>query len=210
MVITLNKNKGIKTLKSLSLYFSVLILLSLIAIIVIDLIVGFDPSIYQGENSTNILYLPTILLVLIIEELSFRLVLSDKKETQVLGLSFFISFVLNLLEIHIFDFGYLLLFFSFIITSVLLNLVLSKLLANKKPIRINTYLLITVSSILFAYSHFVLKDPMILLGPEILFLLPYFLRSIIYSIARVKFGIKYSIALHILFNLFVVILQLSR
>lgn len=204
MAIHFNDKTGRTFFKRISLLFFYLLVVTLLATLIVDFILTFNPIIYRGKNDVAPNLIPTIILMPIIEELSFRLLLTNKAHTLKLGLSFFLGFLLSSVFSTYSDSGYLSLTIIFILSSIVFNFILSRVFIPKEEVvDVNQVALAIVMSILFAYVHFVFTDPWIIIRLEVLYLLPHFFRSLIYSYARMTYGIKYAILLHVAFNLFI-------
>ena len=148
-----------------------------------------------------------ILLSPILEEFSYRYALGRFNVTQIkisLGLiiSFHISYLLYFYKFHqLCESNLILHFFSLYGSTISIATILFLIMSscNKQLARLNTRwnsnfpFIFYLSAILFAIYH--------VYNMPILFLLPLFAGALIFGYTRIRLGLGYAIALHILWNL---------
>ena len=71
---------------------------------------------------------------------------------------------------------------------------------TKRTSKFLTILTAILLSLLFAYSHYVSLGAEIFLNNLYLLLIPYFASGLVLSLVRLKYGLRYSIAVHLLHN----------
>jgi membrane protease YdiL (CAAX protease family) len=165
----------------------------------------------DADSTARVLYIlfTSVIIYPLAEEMSFRLWLSKNKERFYLGLGFFCILILLILtEFYKLvpinpDLSFVIFFISF---GLLLAYLLFKLMPESfelPPI----YLLIIISSILFALLHLnVIGKQTNILG-YLIILLPYSIKGYFYGYINYRIGFRYSFLVHALHNF--VILSIS-
>lgn len=169
---------------------------------------------FDLQDETIKLTLPyiawTILIVPIIEEISFRLILTRDFKKLLLGGSFFIANILALIIGSWLQLGKIITLFIYLTIAIIIFKLAKHSFSRQEPKshNWNNYLLITVSSFTFGISHYITSPETSFFSFQTLILsTPYILRGFIYSMTRIKYGITYSILLHSLFNISVLFLR---
>ncbi|WP_375580316.1 CPBP family glutamic-type intramembrane protease [Marivirga tractuosa] len=168
-------------------------------------------SLANAESLERILYvlLTSVIIYPLVEELSFRLWLVKNTKRFFLGLGFFFILILlvltefnKLVPIN-FDLSFVIFFISF---GLLLAYLLFKLMPESfelPPI----YLLIIISSILFALLHLNVTGKQTNILGYLIILLPYSIKGYFYGYINYRIGFRYSFLVHALHNF--VILSIS-
>jgi len=206
----LKKTTSIRHLRRILLLYFYLILFSIASFLIVSLILSPEQLRNHIGGSGESPILATIVFIPIIEEFAFRLFITKKENEFIIGLSCLVSFLATLILLIFWDLGYLSLISLFVCFALIIHRVISRYV-QKLNINLtakhNLISLTLISSFIFAYSHFMINQPEILFSIQVFLLLPYFIRSLVYSYARVKFGLVWSILLHSLFNTSILLIQ---
>lgn len=168
-------------------------------------------SLAHADSTARILYILFIFVIIypLAEELSFRLWLTNYKERFYLGLGFFCMLILLVLT----EFNKLVPInpdLSFVIFFISFGLLLAYLLFKLMPESFELppiYLLIIISSLLFALLHLNVTGKQTNILGYLIILLPYFIKGYFYGYINFRIGFRYSFFVHALHNF--VILSIS-
>lgn len=168
-------------------------------------------------DSTNeiwkllVVFLLSVFLHPFMEELSFRLWVTKNKKEFSFGVSYGLIFIIAIL----FDLQDLIpinkevsfdLIFFLLGTSI--GILIFKALL-KINLNINLRITVFLSSFLFAVIHLnVAPNDMWGLANYLIFLLPLFIKGLIFSYARITMGLQYSILIHVLNNLLIYLINI--
>lgn len=152
-----------------------------------------------------------LLVTPLIEEISFRGVLSSSILSVRISLAFLCAFLTNSILMFIGDYYHIILPYVIImLLSVMFFFIIGNhtaLFVSKKFISRKTrYVIIT--ALIFAFFHLGSNYKDNNLFAILIYISPYFSMGVIYGLMRTRYGIIQSIYLHIGFNLFVFILNI--
>ncbi len=146
-------------------------------------------------------FISTVLLTPLFEELSFRLSLSLKRTSVLLGFSFMISYILLIFDVHhllpLERFRPPIFFFTI---GLAIYLVTRFIVPNFELCKERLWIVILFSSMAFALIHLNVNTAQTNLLAYFLLLAPYFISGYLLAYARLTMGLGYAILCHSMTN----------
>lgn len=159
----------------------------------------------RDENnaiSLGVIFILSVIVHPIVEELSFRFFVSKKIKEFSYGLALAISFMLVLFlklynQINLnYEVGFILILVAL---ALPIGFVVHKMIQHFK-LDINLKATVVISSLLFSIIHLNIISNQSGIIQYAIILLPYFLTGFVYSYARITMGLTYCILLHCMNN----------
>jgi hypothetical protein len=189
------------------LFFIYLLIVALISIITGFLRINFNVSFKEINQELVVIWILNLSIIPILEEIAYRLPLFYNKKNLVLSFTAIVYFLLSVIFadglLDISTSIYLRIVASFMVGGLFYTILTVKNFENRisKFWEVHYRIVFYVLLLLFALGHierYNINLTVFLLMPMLL--LPQFIGGIFFSFTRIKFGITYSIVLHIAIN----------
>ncbi|WP_420577164.1 type II CAAX prenyl endopeptidase Rce1 family protein [Ekhidna sp.] len=159
----------------------------------------------RDENnaiSLGVIFILSVIVHPTVEELSFRLFVTENSKKFSYGLALALSFILVLFYglYELIDLNYEI---SFILMLTILALPIGFLIYKTVKyfnLSIDLRVIVIASSLLFALIHLNISSHQSSVAQYTIILTPYFLKGFVYSYARITMGFSYCILLHCMNN----------
>ena len=161
-------------------------------------------NIRDENNAINlgVIFILSVIVHPIVEELSFRLFVTENSKKFSYGLALALSFIL-VLFLGLYELINLNYEVSFILMLTILALPIGFMLheiLRRTDLSIDFKVIVLISSLLFAIIHLNIVSNQQSTIQYAIVLLPYFLSGLVYSYARITMGFAYCILLHCMNN----------